>query len=77
MKTKFMKRLIMILGAPLLLSACCQVSNEAQEVKEIPMKARRFTYEGHRYIMFLYNVHMNGVVHDPDCPCNKEESNGN
>ena len=55
------------------MSACCQVSNEAQEVKEIPMKARRFTYEGHRYIMFLYNVHMNGVVHDPDCPCHKED----
>ena len=68
-----MKRSLMILGAMLLMSACCQVSNEAQEVREIPMRARRFTYEGHRYIMFLYNVHMNGVVHDPDCPCNKED----
>ena len=33
----------------------------------------RFEYDGHKYIHFSVYVYHNGVVHDPDCPCHKEE----
>ena len=63
-----MKRL-MILGAMLLMSAC----ETNKEKVDFPVRARSYTYEGHQYIMFLYNQYINGVVHDPDCPCHKED----
>lgn len=28
-------------------------------------------FDGHYYIIFSPNYHKMGVVHDPDCPCNK------
>jgi hypothetical protein len=40
--------------------------------------AERFEYDGHKYIMFhklattgYHNI--NGVVHDPDCPCHNNK----
>lgn len=68
-----MKRLI-ILGTMLLLSACCETNKEKVD---FPVRARSYTYEGHQYIMFLYNQYINGVVHDPDCPCHKNRTTQN
>lgn len=29
-------------------------------------------YHGHSYIVLNYNSSANGIVHDPDCPCQKK-----
>lgn len=33
------------------------------------IKVYKFQYNGHNYIMFSESKWANGVVHDPDCPC--------
>lgn len=31
--------------------------------------ANKFQFEGHDYILFIRSTEMNGIVHDPNCPC--------
>lgn len=60
-----MKKLIIILGALALLSAC-----RTETLISDPV---RFEYDGHEYIYFPVSYYQNGVVHDPDCPCHNNE----
>lgn len=70
-----MKRLIIILGAMILLSGCCTQVERQEEPTELRLmyEPKKFSHEGHRYICFRLSVYSAGVVHDPDCPCHKEE----
>lgn len=63
-------RKFVVIGAMLLLSACSTETNKEVELLSKPV---RFEYDGHKYIHFSVYVYHNGVVHDPDCPCHKEE----
>lgn len=52
--------------------------NSETNIKEVESVdyVYRTEYDGHSYIMFKHNGHTNmhnvtGVVHDPDCPCNR------
>lgn len=52
--------------------------NSETHVKEVEFvdHVYRTEYDGHSYIMFKHNGSTNmhnvtGVVHDPDCPCNR------
>lgn len=69
-----MKKLLIILGATILISAC---DNSDKPLGHM-FKPIRFEYDGHRYIHFRMDLYRSGAVHDPECPCQiKEESNGN
>jgi hypothetical protein len=37
-----------------------------------------FSHNGHQYLKFYFPEHLadTGTVHNPDCPCFKEKSNG-
>ena len=39
------------------------------------MDISKFNYIGHSYIMFCGNESMNGIIHDPDCPCHNTITN--
>ena len=68
-----MKKLLIILATTILISACDNSDKPFGHMS----KPLRFEYDGHRYIHFRMDVHRNGVVHDPECLCHKEDNNGN
>ena len=67
-----MKKLLIILGVMMLLSACCsQQTTNTDDPFVHMLKPKSFEYNGHKYIYFSVSLYQNGVVHDPECPCNK------
>lgn len=75
MKTKI---IISIIFVTMFLTSCNWIRHNSTPVtKEVtPDYIYRFEYNGHKYIIFKYNGTRNphnvsGVVHDPDCKCNR------
>jgi len=56
-----MKKLLFILGLVVCISSC--------EMKKNPCP-QKITFENHTYVIFCGDG-VSGVVHDPDCHCNK------
>ncbi len=81
------KILVVVLAFNLLVSCNCEKPKrempvepvkELTETNYMPFEhANKFTYEGHSYIVFYSHVNvyndLTGVVHDPDCPCQKRD----
>ena len=57
-----MNRILFILALAAMVGGCW---NRGDITSEDTLKAQRFTYDGHQYILFTAH---GGVVHDPDCP---------
>ena len=59
------------------ITALCLVSCERKTDPGLWRQGKRFIFEGHTYIEFLrpgYGYdNCTGYVHDPDCPCQKED----
>lgn len=69
-----MKKLFIILIIVIFCVSCCCGCTQAESANALPYK-KHFIYNGHQYIMFIdghYESAPCGVVHDPDCKCNKE-----
>lgn len=69
-----MKKLIILL-AILLLSSCdsmyVHMDGWAEPINSNDRKidVSVYSYNGHQYLIFGSTTLTNGVVHDPDCPC--------
>ena len=84
-----MKKILVVILLVLGLLASCNCESPKREMPVEPVKeltetnymplehANKFTYEGHSYIVFYSHVNMYkgfaGVVHDPDCECQKRD----
>lgn len=72
-----MKRLFCYLIMVVLLSGCKEITNETKPEHNSSIhlyaKPQTFNFNGHRYIYFPMSTYQGGVVHDPDCPCNKQK----
>lgn len=84
-----MKKILVasLLALSLLISCSCENCErkmpvepikELTETNYMPFEhANKFTYDGHSYIVFYSHVNMYkgfaGVVHDPDCECQKRD----
>lgn len=70
-----MKNILFLVFATCLITACCSEKQNPNYVKQpkdvFPSKPVEFVYKNHKYISFGGNQLKSGVVHDPDCPCNK------
>lgn len=73
--------IISILFTVISLLTSCKVEVDGETVvdvrrtrKNYDLKATHFEYNNHSYIIFriLQGAH-NNVIHDPDCPCNKNK----
>lgn len=51
------------------LCSCVNRGPVATTETGIPMRVTEFTYKGHSYIWFSKS---SGIVHNPDCRCNKK-----
>ena len=84
-----MKKIFYIIATVLLLVSCCVGETSKVQKSEtkrdfihilyngnmgLAMHAFRFDYDGHKYILFRGGETCNGIVHDPDCPCNTVEA---
>lgn len=82
-----MKKFILCLFAVALLASCAPSkykeaeTTDAEHVKVTTentctlLDISKFSYDGHSYILFDGDSHLNGIVHDPDCACHKHDSN--
>lgn len=78
----YMKKLIIIIASALcLFSGCCGDPSSQKQTRTddgAVLYARRFEFDGHRYIEFYRPYYMTydnytGYVHDPDCPCHETD----
>lgn len=60
--------LLMLVG----LCSCVNRRPVATTETGIPMRVTEFTYKGHSYIWFSKSSGRSGIVHNPDCRCNKK-----
>lgn len=69
-KMKVVAMLLMLVG----LCSCVNRGPVATITTEIgiPMRVTEFTYKGHSYIWFSKSSGRSGIVHNPDCRCNKK-----
>lgn len=78
-----MKKFISLIFGTLLISSCTTIK-DAVIVKmdgwahpvnstEKPIDVTIYEYNGHTYLIFGRSTLINGVVHNPDCICNKTE----
>lgn len=74
-----MKKLLIVFITLIAMYSC--MSNTQTKIYTtdgIPIYALKFEYDGHRYIEFtrvgsdMYDNYT-GYVHDPDCPCHKND----
>lgn len=82
-----MKKILLTIYMILFTSACVYNSNipndnidkvyiKTEDYSNRPIKVINFNYKNHQYLYFKpYNsLEESCVVHDPDCPCNKNNS---
>lgn len=82
-----MKKILLTIYMILFTSACVYNSNipndnidkvyiKTEDYSNRPIKVINFNYKNHQYLYFKpYNsLAESCVVHDPDCPCNKNNS---
>lgn len=79
-----MKKILLTIFMVLFTSACVSNSNDSNNINNIDyahltkrdIKVVKFNYNNHQYLYFIpYNTLTEAsVVHDPDCPCNKNNS---
>ena len=85
-----MKKILLTIYMVLFTSACVSNSNDSNNINNNidkvyiktedylnrPIKVINFNYKNHQYLYFKpYNsLQESCVVHDPDCPCNKNNS---
>lgn len=59
--------ILLSLIVPFILGTKSMVLHEQESVQEV----QNFAYQGHQYLMFVYEG-SSDVVHDPDCPCSRK-----
>ena len=80
-----MKKILLTIFMVLFTSACVSNSNDSNNINnnidyahltKRDIKVVKFNYNNHQYLYFIpYNTLAEAsVVHDPDCPCNKNNS---
>ncbi len=64
---------IMILALIALLASCSEEQMKKwDEMQHLPTSD--CYYKGHHYIIWGASKHLNGAVHDPDCPCHPKDT---
>lgn len=69
-----MKKVLILLFGLILLTSCCVDNNtQLRETSKILMSGepKVFKFNGHEYIYFYTSY--GDIVHNPDCPCHKED----
>lgn len=64
------KTIIAVLS--ILAFASCSEEEMKQYIKEQNYPKKDVYYKGHHYLIWDNSNYLNGVVHDPDCPCHKD-----
>lgn len=59
---------ILILALVVLLASCSEEQMKKWDEKQYSPTSDCY-YKGHHYIIWEASRFLNGVVHDPDCPC--------
>lgn len=79
MNTEFKISLVIVTIAFSFIGYCIYTAESNQEIKTKECSKQttnsqnitRECFDGHYYIIFSPNYYKMGVIHDPDCPCNK------
>ena len=76
-----MRKIIALLLGIVLMSSCTDIVYKADGWAVPTNKRNRseidvtvFEYDGHTYLIFGRTTMTNGVVHDPNCTCHKEDN---
>ena len=64
-------RKIIIAALSILAFASCSEEEMKQYIKEQNYPKEDVYYKGHHYLIWDNSNYLNGVVHDPDCPCSQ------
>jgi len=67
-----MKKIIIAALSMLTFAACESGTARLYAPTNIPYDS--VVYKGHHYLIWNRSRFLNGVVHDPDCPCHKDTS---
>lgn len=80
-----MKKIILCLFAVAMLASCVPSKYKEAETTNVEhmevstettstlLDISKLSYSGHSYILFDGSTHLNGIVHDPDCPCHESK----